>query len=375
MALALSAASQCDPPFPEDETRRIVNSVYSRYEPGTTLTSGPSDPEVASGRPTERFSIHWGNEIESLPSPEWLIDGIMPRGSFVVLYGSAGVGKTFLALDMAGAVSSGQTWHGRDTFQGPVVYVAAEGVGDLGLRHEALRIGRDLNDLPDIGYITEPVNLYSDFDVDRLIDQIANRQPALIVVDTLARSMDGADENFAKDMNTVIKNIDRLRHATGAAVMLLHHKGQKGDRERGSSALKGAADVFIKLNGNVTTAATLHCDKMKMATAFSDISLRFEQTGDSLAVVSRGVTPALKDRERDALTLVSANSMSHKAWLEAFINAGHGQKPTFDRALKSLKEKGFVEGGGGIRKNEYSITDTGRKALGITGTNEVSGAK
>jgi RecA-family ATPase len=100
--------------------------------------------------------------------------------------------------------------------------------------------------------------------------------------------MDGADENFAKDMNTLIKNVDRLRHATGASVMLIHHTGQKGDRERGSSALKAAADVFIKLSGNVTTTATLRCEKMKTATRFDPISLCFEPTGQSLAVVSRG---------------------------------------------------------------------------------------
>jgi DNA-binding PadR family transcriptional regulator len=72
---------------------------------------------------------------------------------------------------------------------------------------------------------------------------------------------------------------------------------------------------------------------------------------------------------------VSLASLSHKAWFEAFEEATHGSRSSFDRAIKALKKKGFVEGGGGIRKNEYDITDAGRKALRVTGTNEVSGAK
>jgi hypothetical protein len=374
LALALTAAANADPPLLVSELSGIVNNVYSRYEAGPLPSDGFFEA-TASGDPRERFHIHWGNEVERLPPPEWLIDDIMPRGSFVVLYGVTGTGKTFLALDMAAAIAAGQTWQGHNTFQGPVVYVAAEGVGDLGIRHEALRVGRGLDDLPDLGYITEPVNFHSDVDAGHLIDLIGDRKPGLVVVDTLARSMDGADENFAKDMNTVIKNVDRLRHATGASVMLIHHTGQKGDRERGSSALKAAADVFIKLSGNVTTTATLRCEKMKTATGFDPISLCFEPTGQSLTVVSGGVTPTLKDRERDALTLVSTDSLSHKAWLEAFISADHGEKATFERALKSLKDKGFVEGGGGVHRNLYVITDAGREALGLTGPNEVSGDK
>ena len=46
-----------------------------------------------------RFQLHTGQDLERLPDPEWLIEGLLPAHSFGVLFGPAGVGKSFLALD------------------------------------------------------------------------------------------------------------------------------------------------------------------------------------------------------------------------------------------------------------------------------------
>ena len=315
------------------------------------------------------------NDIENRPHTEWTCDGIIPAGAFVVLYGAAGTGKSFTALDMAAAISSGQPWHGHETRQGPVIYIAAEGIGDLGLRHQPVRIGRNLDDLPEIGYLLEPVNLFSQSDVKSLVHTLAGQRPATIIADTLARSMDGGDENVVKDMNVVIKSVDYLRRTTGAAVMLIHHTGHDKSRERGSSALKGAADVFIRLSADVSKSVTLHCDKMKMSKAFDDVTLRFEPTGDSLAVVSHPVTPVLDGHEQASLTLVSHDPLTHKAWLEVFEKACHGSRSSFSRALKALRDKGFVDTGVGTGGNEYIITEAGQVALGLTGAKKVSDAK
>ena len=48
-------------------------------------------------------------------------------------------------------------------------------------------------------------------------------EPVLIVLDTLARLMVGADENIAKDMGLAIAGIDRLRQETRATVLVIHH--------------------------------------------------------------------------------------------------------------------------------------------------------
>ena len=41
-----------------------------------------------------------------------------------VIYGPSGEGKTFVALDWALSVATGRSWQGKQTKQGPVVYIA-----------------------------------------------------------------------------------------------------------------------------------------------------------------------------------------------------------------------------------------------------------
>src|SRR5690606_29160652 len=75
-------------------------------------------------------------------------------------------------------------------------------------------------------------------------------KPVLIVIDTLARAMKGGDENSAQDMGALNDAVSALIQATGACVMLVHHSGKnKASGARGSSALLGAIDTEIEVDG------------------------------------------------------------------------------------------------------------------------------
>ncbi len=52
------------------------------------------------------------SEIEVQRNVPYLIKGWLAPHSLAVLYGAANVGKTFLALDIAHAVSRGAAWNG-----------------------------------------------------------------------------------------------------------------------------------------------------------------------------------------------------------------------------------------------------------------------
>ncbi len=77
------------------------------------MTRKQESPAHAS-RKTDRFRLYSIEELEELPDPDWLIDGIMPEGALVELYGPHGVGKSFLALDWALSLAAGIQWPGRD---------------------------------------------------------------------------------------------------------------------------------------------------------------------------------------------------------------------------------------------------------------------
>jgi RecA-family ATPase len=98
--------------------------------------------------------------------------------------------------------------------------------------------------------IPHSVALTSD-DLDAMVTAILalEAKPVLIVIDTLARTFGAGDENKQADMNAYVSAADRLREATGANVMIVHHSGVHEDRrERGSNVLRGAADTVIKVS-------------------------------------------------------------------------------------------------------------------------------
>jgi RecA-family ATPase len=52
--------------------------------------------------------------------------------------------------------------------------------------------------------------------------------------------MAGGNENAPDDMGALVRNIDRLRAETGAAVLLVHHTGKDTSRgARGHSLARG----------------------------------------------------------------------------------------------------------------------------------------
>ena len=88
-------------------------------------------------------------------------------------------------------------------------------------------------------------------DSARLAELVTDSGYGLVVLDTLARCMVGADENSAKDCGEVVDALVRLREHTagGRGVILgVHHTGKDGKTFRGSSVFEaGAAAALVPL--------------------------------------------------------------------------------------------------------------------------------
>lgn len=192
----------------------------------------------------------------------YLVKGWLDRGASSVVYGESNVGKTFFALDLALHVAAGEDWRGHrvpdgEKWAGPVLYVAAEGGIGINNRIEAMRHEHpdlmekiEAKDNGAFGLLSEPLDLCTSNDADYLLQAIRDgwSNVALIVVDTLARTMGGGDENTAKDMGQFIRSIDMLRKETGAHVMVIHHSGKDASKgARGSGSLRAAVDTEIEL--------------------------------------------------------------------------------------------------------------------------------
>jgi hypothetical protein len=148
-------------------------------------------------------------------------------------------------LDMAGSISAGRPWQGREVQQGDVVMIVAEGRAGIGKRIKAYRqkhgpFGR-LHVLP------RPVQA-KDVKAWRVLVAACERlAPVFVVIDTQHRVTVGLEENSSTDMGYYIAAVGAIKRATGACVLTLHHTGRKGGDARGSSALDGAQDTELTI--------------------------------------------------------------------------------------------------------------------------------
>jgi hypothetical protein len=187
---------------------------------------------------------------------EWIIQNVLPARAFGILVGPPGSYKSFVALDIAEAIATGRTWMGNQVSSpGAVLYIAGEGFGGLGARIMSTKINHNTKDGAEIYVIRNQLNLRSSADDFNIlmdsIDDLIQRTGIdlrLIMIDTLARSFGGGNENDSSDMGGWIHNCGRMQRKLDCALMAMHHSGKDILRgARGHSSLLGAVDTQLEL--------------------------------------------------------------------------------------------------------------------------------
>jgi hypothetical protein len=202
-----------------------------------------------TGSKADALVVRSACEIAASPLPDWLVKGVLPRHGVAALYGPPGCGKSFLGLDLSFAVASGRDWFDARATACPVLYVAAEAGNSMGpriLAHFARMPDED--DAP-VYFIPQAVDLFRGLDLRPLITAVKQVDAKLVIIDTLARTTAGADENAPGDMGQIVGNLAELAREADALVLVIHHSGKdvaKGPR--GHTALIAAVDVAIEVS-------------------------------------------------------------------------------------------------------------------------------
>lgn len=235
---------------------------YAQNDPGSVLAVAADFPQYAD-QPVQKSAIH-AARVQRLSEyagqqakrPGYVIKGLLYRKSYVNLFGAPGEGKTFIALDLAYHIAAGAEWMGKKVRGGLVVYLPFEGKGGLVTRAQALRQRYGQDDIP--LYVADAVYNFRQKEGRQAFGELLGGlpdKPALIVIDTFAHALMGGDENSAQDVGAFNNAVAALIESTGACVMIVHHTGKnKAAGARGSSALQGAIDTEILVDGGAVTA-------------------------------------------------------------------------------------------------------------------------
>jgi RecA-family ATPase len=317
-------------------------------------------PDLKDGRLYRLIRTRAG--LDSLPDPSPLIDDTLDTDTLAVLAGPWGTCKTFLALDWAASTATGTSWNARAVKPGRVLYVATEGVHGLRARVHAWEQDHAAK-ATKLDFLPVPVDLAgrrSGHDVDELAAIVADQKYALVVFDTLARCLIGADENSARDVGEAVDALDRIRRASGACVLAVHHMSKpnaNGARTvRGSSALEGAADTVYTLAG-APLQLTMERTKRKDGPTPDRVSLRLEQASESAVLKIIPETILGLDAESHLVRVMRDHFALTGASATMLRDVAELPKTTFYRALQSLVRQGILVNRGTEKRKVYCLAD------------------
>lgn len=311
-------------------------------------------PAPASPPSMPRFRLLTLKQLkEKLPPLRPLIEGIIGQGMFAAIIGPSGSGKSLLAIDWAMSVATGSPWQGRFVVKGVAVYVLAERRSGFDSRVDAWRVTHPTLEEPRITFVDAAPRLLEKDDIDALLKELDTlpEKPTVIIVDTLAKSMVGYDENNTRDMGILVANCERIRDHTGATVVVVHHTGHDQTRPRGNTALLAGLDTMLMMKKHKEGRITLTCEKLSDMGSFEPMGFKVVEAPASdttTAPILRGLetlTPSDAPKKLNASQQKALDALREKFGPEGanyteWLAASQLPKSTFKKAIEYLQING-----------------------------------
>jgi len=309
--------------------------------------------------PALKFPFVAPSEIKPQLNGNWHIKGLMPSRGLMTVYAPPGAGKSFITLAAVLHVAAGRRFASRKVMQAGVVYIAGEGRGGFRNRllHAAERLGTSLHNIP-FRLIEVTPNLgTSEADRKCLENDVEVQtaplgwKPGIVVIDTLASTMHGADENTSQGMGRFLANAESLVQKFDCLVIAVHHAGKDEARGmRGWSGLHASCDCEWEVTkGTAERSHSVRLQKVRDGRAglswtfnLIPVPVGFDEDGDPVTtcVVEIIGDPALAKNSKDSRQTPKHRSRSLVAFDNAFEEAmsatGEEYKTTEGQYVKAV---------------------------------------
>ena len=249
--------------------------------------------ETVLARPKTSWTVTELYET-NFPDPKWIVPNLIPVG-LAFLAGRPKVGKSWLALQIAHAVSTGGVVLDQPVERGTVLYLAFEdSPRRLRNRLSKQAIPKDA----DIHFHTAWPNLADDG-----LNQLATVIPSyrLVIIDTISRAIGSVDQNDIGQMTTLLGRLQQLALSSDVSVIAIdHHRKPSGmsadpvDDILGSTAKSAVADVALGLTRQRgKSTATLHItgrdiEERELAISWDPTICAWNLEGTAAEVALRG---------------------------------------------------------------------------------------
>jgi hypothetical protein len=291
-ALLKENSERCDPPLPEEEVLQIAESAC-RYPPGQQARREPAP-------------IRWPDLVRlsdvTAKTVDWLWEPYVPLEMITLMSGDPGATKTFLALAMAAALTSGQPLPGGSpTIPSNVLYLTLENSPAHVLRPRFDALGGNPARL-----VVMRGTLYQDGeneknggfslgDIDQLESAVDKTEARLVVIDPL-QSFLGAtvDLHRSNETRPILDGIIRVAESRKCAVLIVRHlsKAQAGRalyRGLGSIDISGAArsELFVAADPDDPERRVMAHAKSNLGRLGASIAYTIRENG---TLIWRGTT-------------------------------------------------------------------------------------
>jgi len=293
--------------------------------------------DTAESLQASTLPLECDGEIIPNLSSRHLIKGLLGTATKNAVIGPPGCGKSFLTFDWGRHIGRELAWFGRETRAGRVAYLAAEGQTGLRKRHAAWNLAHPADKPDPFGLIPTAVDLLDPrADLPKVratLDCFADRFGGLelLIVDTLAATFGGGDENTS-DMAAYVANIERLCEPYGCASIIVHHSplDATAKRPRGHSSLWGAMDAVFFVSG----------DRDALARRVSCIKMKDDDPGPDFLFTLKRVEIGV-DEEGEAVT----SCIVEQSELEPIAVVGKRRLTAKEQIVKAALERALVAQG------------------------------
>jgi hypothetical protein len=258
-----------------------------------------------------------------------LVEGLLPLVGVVVVWGPPKCGKSFWVFDLVMHIALGWLYRGLKLQQGTVVYLSLEGARGFRARIAAFRqqfLAEHVAPVP-FFLVTEPLDLTAERDalVNDIREQIGDPMPAVVVIDTLNRSLVGSESKDA-DMGAYLRSASYVSEAFGCLVVLIHHSGHDESRLRGHSSLIGNVDAELSVKRDAASNVIVKVERVKDGPDGAVIVSTLEQVEvgtdeDGEPQTSMVIRPS-KAKAEKATVLTGAKKIAFELLCQAIAEAG-----------------------------------------------------